>query len=87
MLKRYEDSINNLLESVAHHGVTTVSKGCLTLWYGQERFTAGIRSDMRTRFADMSTYIPWLKDRSLVFAELNNEIMLMRNDIILEEDR
>jgi len=63
--KRYEDALNNLLETVAHDGVASVPKGCLTLWYTQERFTVGIRDDIRTRFADMSSYIPWLKDRSL----------------------
>lgn len=84
--KRYEDALNNLLETVAHNGVASVPKGCLTLWYSQERFTVGIRDDIRTRFADMSSYIPWLKDRSLVFADFNNTVMLIRKDILLAED-
>lgn len=86
-IKRYEDSLNNLLETVAYEGVGSVHKGCLALWCGQERFTAGLRADLQTRFSDMSTYLPWLKDNSLVFAEMNNTIMLIRKDVILKDDR
>jgi hypothetical protein len=84
MLKRYEDSINNLLETVVHEGIANVSKGCLALWYGQERYTASIRNDLRARYSDMSSYIPWIKDQSLVFAEVNNTIILIRDNIILK---
>lgn len=85
-MKRHEDSLNNLIELVALEGIAEVPKACLTLWYKQERFTVSIRNDLRTRFEDLTSSISWLKDKTLRFGELNNKILLIRSDVLLEDD-
>ncbi len=87
--KRWEDSLNNLLEAVAYEGMATISRGILSRWYQQERFTVSIRDDIRTRFKDMEAYIPWVKNLSLIFVEPRDGVILilLKERIIDDKDR
>lgn len=57
MQKRHENSLYDLLEQVAYEGYSSIEKWRLTRWYGQERFSVGIRRDIRNRWEDLSSEI------------------------------
>ena len=86
MQKRHQNALYDLLELVAYEGFSSVEKWRLTRWYGQERFSIGIRRDIRDRWDDLSTEIPWIKGKNLVFAEVKGQIVLMHDQVFFENE-
>lgn len=86
MQKRHENALYDLLEQVAYEGYSSVEKWRLTRWYGQERFSVGIRRDIRTRWDDLATELQWIKGKSIIFAEVKGQIVLMHDQIFFEEE-
>ena len=86
MQKRHENALNDLLERVAYEGFAAVDKWQVTRWFGQERFSIGIRRDMRTRWEDLSAEISGIKKKELMFAEVKGQILLMHDQIFFKGD-
>ncbi len=86
MKKRHENSLNDLLEQVAFEGYASVEKWRMARWYEQERFTVGIRRDVRERWSDLSSELSWIADRELMFAEVKGQIVLMHNQVFFDND-
>ena len=55
MKKRHENELNQLLEKVAYEGLAMVPKWQMSLWYDQDRFTVGIRRDVRERWIELAS--------------------------------
>ncbi len=53
MIKRHENSLNNLLERVMNEGYGTVAKWRQMKWYEKEIFTSAVRRDLRERWGDL----------------------------------
>ncbi len=81
MQKRYENALNDFLEQVVHEGYASVEKWRLISWYEQERFSVGIRQDIRTRLAELIDI-----EKGVVFADEAGQIILIREDILLKKD-
>lgn len=79
MQKRYENALNDFLEQVAYEGYASVEKWRLIRWYEQERFSVGIRQDIRTRLAE-------LIGEDVVFADVAGQIILMLEGKLLKKD-
>lgn len=86
MLKRHENALSDLLEQVAYEGYGSVPKWRITRWYGQERFSVGIRRDVRDRWVDLATELPAIADKTLVFAEVKGQIVLMHDQVFFDEE-
>ena len=86
MQKRHENALYDLLERVAYEGFASVEKWLITRWYGQERFSVGIRRDVRSRWDDLSSELAWIKNKELVFAEVKGQILLMHDQIFFDAD-
>lgn len=86
MRKRHENSLNDLLEQVAFEGYASVEKWRMTRWYDQERFTVGIRRDVRERWNDLSSELRWIADKELWFAEVKGQIVLMHDQVFFDND-
>lgn len=85
MQKRHENTLNDLLEKAAFEGYAAVAKWRITRWYGQERFSVGIRRDVRERWEDLRAELPWIK-ADLVFAEAKGQILLMADHVFFNDD-
>lgn len=86
MKKRHENALNDLLEQVAFEGFASVEKWKLTRWYDQERFTVGIRRDVRERWSELSSELTWIATHELRFAEVKGKIILMHDHVFFEND-
>ena len=86
MQKRHENALYDLLERVAFEGYSSVEKWRITRWYGQERFSVGIRRDVRERWADLASELPWINGKTLMFAEVKGDIVLMHDQVFFEDD-
>ena len=86
MQKRHENALYDLLERVAYEGYTSIEKWRITRWYGQERFSVGIRRDVRDRWGDLAAELKWVAGKALVFAEVKGQIVLMHNQVFFSED-
>lgn len=86
MKKRHANALDDLLEQVAFEGFASVEKWRLTRWYGQERFTVGIRRDVRDRWIELSSELHWISTMELRFAEVKGQILLMQNEVFFEND-
>jgi len=75
MLERHENALNDFLEKVLKEGFAVIEKWKLLLWYGQEKYTITIRRDINTRWNKYSK-------NELIFAESNQQILLMQENII-----
>jgi hypothetical protein len=85
MKRRHENALDDLLEQVAYEGFVSVAKWKLTSWYSQERFTIGIRRDIRERWSELSSELAWISEKELRFAEVKGQILLMHDQIFLED--
>jgi hypothetical protein len=86
MKKRHENSLYDLLEQVAFEGYASVEKWRMARWYGQERFTVGIRRDVRERWSDLSADIASIEDKELMFAEVKGQIVLMHDQVFFDNN-
>ena len=86
MQKRHENALNDVLERVAYDGFAAVEKWQLTRWFGQERFSVGIRRDLRQRWEDLASELPWIKKKVFVFAEVKGQILMMHDHVFFEKD-
>jgi hypothetical protein len=86
MKKRHENALNDLLEQVAYEGYASVEKWRMSRWYDQERFTVGIRRDVRERWGDLSSEIEWIADKELLFAEVKGQIVLMHDQVFFDSN-
>lgn len=86
MQKRHENALSDLLEQVAYEGYSAVEKWRITRWYGQERFSVGIRRDVRDRWAELASELPCISGKALVFAEVKGQIVLMHNQVFFDQD-
>ena len=86
MQKRHENSLYDTLEKVAYEGFASVAKWRLCRWYGQERFTIGIRRDIRTRWEELSSELEWVADKTLVFAEVKGQILLVADHVFFDDE-
>jgi len=86
MLKRHENSLNDLLEAVAFEGSAKIPKWQLCRWFGQERFTVRIRRDIRDRWEDLATELSWIEDRKVLFAETKGDILFMNEARFYDDD-
>lgn len=79
MEKRHENSLKNLLETVAFEGHASVAKWKLTRWYGQCNFTVTIRRDLRERWKSLLVdELNWSETPTLRLAEIMGDIVLMK---------
>lgn len=79
MEKRHENSLKNMLETVAFEGHAAVAKWKLTRWYGQSNFTVAIRRDLRERWRSLlEDDLNWDEVPTLRLAEVNGDIVLMK---------
>jgi hypothetical protein len=83
--RRHENALEDLLEQVAFEGFASVEKWKLARWYNQERFTIGIRRDVRERWSELSSEIAWIADKELRFAEVKGQILLMHDQVFVED--
>jgi len=81
MQKRHENALYDLLEQVAYEGYAAVAKWRVARWYGQERFSVGIRRDIRERWNDLAAELNWIADKTIVFGEVKGQIVLMHDQI------
>lgn len=80
MERRHENSLKDMLETVAFEGHASVAKWRLTRWYGQSNFTVAIRRDLRERWKTLLTEeLVWDDIPVLRLAEFNGDIVLMKN--------
>ena len=86
MKRRHENALEDLLEQVAYEGFASVEKWKLARWYGQERFTVGIRRDVRERWSELSSELTWIATKELRFAEVKGQIILMHDQVFFEND-
>ena len=86
MKKRHENSLYDILQKVAYEGFAAIEKWSLARWYGQERFSVGIRRDIRDRWYDLANELPWIKDKALVFAEVIGRIVLMHDEVFFKDN-
>ncbi len=86
MQKRHENALYDLLEQVAYEGYAAVEKWRITRWFGQERFSVGIRRDIRDRWGDLAAELSWISDKALVFAEVKGQIVLMHDEVFFKKD-
>jgi hypothetical protein len=84
--KRHENALYDMLEKVAYEGYASIEKWRITRWYGQERFSVGIRRDVRDRWADLAAELAWIAQKKLVFAEVKGQIVLMHDQAFFNED-
>lgn len=73
--------------ALTFEGHAAVPKWQISRWYGQERFSIGIRRDVRDRWAELSSELPWIKDKKLLFAEVKGQIVLMHDQIFFRRKR
>ena len=88
MEKRYENTMKDLLETVAYEGFASVSKWKVTRWYGQSNFTVTIRRDLRERWKSLTEEdLSWEKAPTLRIAEVNGggTIILMTKDTFYKD--
>lgn len=85
MQKRHENALYDLLERVAYEGFAAVDKWLVTRWYGQERFSIGIRRDIRNRWSDLASELTWIKEKELVLAEGKGQILLMHDQVFFKD--
>lgn len=72
MEKRHENTLKDLLETVAYEGFASVSKWKVARWYGQSNFTVTIRRDLRERWTALTEEeLSWDKAPVLRIAEVN----------------
>lgn len=86
MKRRHVNALDDLLEQVAFEGFASVEKWRLNRWYGQERFTVGIRRDVRERWSELSSELSWISTMKLKFADVKGQIILMQNEIFFDDD-
>lgn len=86
MQKRHQNALDDLLELVAYEGFASIAKWQLSRWYAQERFTVGIRRDIRERWEDLGSELTWIADKELVFAEVKGQILLMHDQVFFDTD-
>ncbi|MBN9466562.1 hypothetical protein [Brevundimonas sp.] len=86
MKKRHENGLNQLLEKVAYEGLAVVPKWQMALWYDQDRFTVGIRRDVRERWIELASELSWIEEKPLHFVEIKTDIVLMHNPAFYEHD-
>lgn len=85
MQKRHENALYDMLEKVAYEGYASIEKWRITRWYGQERFSVGIRRDVRDRWVDLAAELTWIAQKKLVFAEVGGQIVLMHDQVFFNE--
>lgn len=85
MKKRHENALNDFLERVAYEGFATVDKWQITRWYEQERFSINIRRDVKARWEDLASELPWIENKELLFAEVKGQILMMHDQIFFDE--
>lgn len=85
MQKRHENALYDLLEQVAFEGYASIEKWRITRWYGQERFSVGIRRDMRERWEDLKAELG-SSDKTLKFAEVRGQIVLMHDEVFYRDE-
>ncbi|MFZ3300445.1 hypothetical protein HZT44_15510 [Ralstonia pickettii] len=79
MEKRHENSLKNLLETVAFEGLASIAKWKVTRWYGQSNFTVAIRRDLRERWESLvEEDLGWDEVPTLRLAEVNGKVVLMK---------
>jgi len=78
MQKRHENSLTDLLEGIAFEGFANIPKWQVTRWYGQTNFTVNIRRDLRERWKSLTEDMEWGLTPTLRIAEVNGNIVLMR---------
>lgn len=80
MEKRYENALNDLLETVAFEGYASIPKWHITRWYEQENFTVTIRRDLRERWKKLIIdELSWSKAEILQIADVDHEIIVLIN--------
>lgn len=79
MEKRHENSLKNLLETVAFEGHASMAKWKIARWYGQSNFTVTIRRDLRERWKTLlKDELDWSDVPILRLAEVSGDIVLMK---------
>ena len=86
MQKRHENALVDLLEQVAYERYASVSKWRIARWYGQERFSINIRRDLRERWSDMASELPWIADKKLLLAEVKDQIVLLSDQVFFPDE-
>lgn len=86
MKKRHENELNGLLEKIAYEGLAVIPKWQMSLWYDQDRFTVGIRRDVRERWIELASELPWIEEKPLHFVEIKTDIVLMHNPTFYKHD-
>jgi hypothetical protein len=76
--KRHENSLKDLLETVACTGFASVPKWKITRWYGQSNFTVAIRRDLRERWKTLIEDELEREKTTLRLAEIGGNIVLMK---------
>jgi hypothetical protein len=88
MKKRHENALADILERVAYEGFATLDKWQLVRWYGQERFSVGIRRDIRERWEELVSELGMDKNKRLIIGEnsVKGQILLMHSHIFWDGD-
>lgn len=89
MEERHSNALKDYLERAYYNGYAVEPKWKLLRWYSQERFTVGIRQDIRERWDESFD-----SNTELLFAELGtmrprvntNSIMIIKDDLFYEDD-
>ena len=75
MLRRHSMALDDFIERAAIEDYAIEPKGRILKWYDQERFSIGIRNDIRERWQD-------LEETTLRFAEVGNSILILKEDAL-----
>ena len=88
MIKRYENQLTDVLETVANEGFAVVPKWKIMRWYGQSNFTIAIRRDIRERWASIAEELEWTETPPLRVAECRDgrDIILMNKETFWRDD-
>ncbi len=82
----HKNALDTLLEQIAYEGFASVEKWKIRRWYEQERFTIGIRRDIRDRWSRLAAELTWIADKKLSFAEVERQIIIMHDQVFFNED-
>jgi hypothetical protein len=88
MEKRHENSLKNLLETVAFEGHAAIAKWKIARWYGQTNFTVAIRRDLREQWKSLvAEELGWNEVPMLRLAEISGDIVLMKKTDFFKRQR
>ncbi|WP_241131127.1 hypothetical protein [Achromobacter xylosoxidans] len=79
MEKRHLTNLYNLLDEVSHAGFATVPRSLLTSWFGQEKFTVGIRRQLAEYWEGFADHKA-ADGTDLRVASFENTLLLFRDN-------